>query len=66
MADQPPDPDDTGVEPDRGPTTGTPRWVKVFGIIGLVLLLLFVTALLIGGHGPDRHTLAVTEHVQQP
>jgi hypothetical protein len=62
MADRPPDPDDTDVEP----TTGTPRWVKVFGIIGLVLVLLFVTALLIGGHGPDRHTLSVTEHVQQP
>lgn len=50
--------DDTGVGPDRGSTTGTPRWVKVFGIIGLVLVLLFVIMLFLGGggHGPGRHT----------
>jgi hypothetical protein len=35
-------------------TTGTPRWVKVFGIVGLVLLLLIVV-LLLTGHGPSRH-----------
>ena len=35
---------------------GTPRWVKVFGIIALVAILLFVTLLLMGGHhGPGRH-----------
>ena len=36
----------------------TPRWVKVFGIIALVLVLLFVIILVtdIGGdHGPGRH-----------
>ena len=40
--------------------TGTPRWVKVSGIVALVLILLFVTAMLIGGgfggHGPGRHS----------
>jgi hypothetical protein len=36
--------------------TGTPRWVKVFGIIAIVLVLLFVILLLTGrDHGPGRH-----------
>jgi hypothetical protein len=37
---------------------GTARWVKVFGIIALVVALLVVVMLLIGGggsHGPQRH-----------
>jgi uncharacterized cupredoxin-like copper-binding protein len=43
--------------PDRG-FTGIPRWVKVFGIIAIVLVLLVVVMLLAGGggHGPGRHT----------
>ncbi|MGH3985549.1 MAG: hypothetical protein ACRDST_23415 [Pseudonocardiaceae bacterium] len=56
MADPPPD---TGVGPDRESTTGTPRWVKVSGIIAIVLVLLFVIMMFagIGGsHGPGRHT----------
>jgi hypothetical protein len=60
MADPPPyrDPKgDTGVGPDRGSTSGTPRWVKVFGIVALVVILLVVIMLLTGGnHGPGRHT----------
>jgi hypothetical protein len=32
-----------GVDPS------TPRWVKVFGIIGLVLVLLFIILHLVGG-----------------
>ncbi len=28
--------DDTGEGPDRGSTTGTPRWVKVFGIVAAI------------------------------
>lgn len=38
-------------------STGTPRWVKVFGIISVVVVLLFVILLLAGGgrHGPGRH-----------
>jgi hypothetical protein len=35
----------------------TPRWVKVSGIIGALVLALFVVLLLIGGHGPGRHML---------
>jgi len=82
MADPPPYPgagDDTGVGPGRESTTGTPRWVKVSGIIALALVVLFVIVMLTGGgHGPGRHTLSdggpggqarpssVTEHgVQQ-
>ncbi len=34
---------------------GTPRWVKVFGIIVIVVVLLTVIMLLTG-HGPGRHT----------
>lgn len=37
---------------------GTPRWVKVFGIIGLIVVLLVIILLLTkgpGGHGPGRH-----------
>ncbi len=61
MTDPPRYPDDTGdntgVGPDRGSTTSIPRWVKVFGIIAIVLVLLFVVLQFIGGgeHGPGRH-----------
>jgi hypothetical protein len=49
MADSPPIPDSNG-------DTGTPRWVKLFGIIALVVILLFVILLLTrGSHGPGRH-----------
>jgi hypothetical protein len=71
MADLPPYRDsngDTGVGPDRGSTTSTPRWVKMFGLIALVLVLLFVI-LHLTGRGLGRHTLPsrVTEHgVHQP
>jgi hypothetical protein len=37
---------------------GVPRWVKVFGIVALVVALLVVVMLLMGGtggHGPQRH-----------
>jgi hypothetical protein len=49
MADLSPDPD-----PESNDTGGTPRWVKVFGIIALALVLLFVI-LMLTGHGPGRH-----------
>jgi hypothetical protein len=61
LADPPTGPDagdETGVVADGGSTTGTPRWVKVFGIIALVVFVLFVVVVLVGGgeHGPGRHT----------
>lgn len=53
------------MEPTRqSETPGIPRWVKVSGIIALVVALLLVIMLLIGsvfpgvipgGHGPMRH-----------
>ncbi|MFN2511858.1 MAG: hypothetical protein ABR568_10490 [Pyrinomonadaceae bacterium] len=52
MADLSPDPDSNGHTGDE--TCGTPRWVKVFGIIAIVLALLFVI-LMLAGHGPGRH-----------
>jgi hypothetical protein len=41
----------------RPPYHGTPRWVKVFGIIVIVVVLLVVAKMFIGSgeHGPDRH-----------
>jgi hypothetical protein len=61
MADQLPDSDtsdDTGAGPSRE-SSDTPRWVKVFGLIAVVLLvLLLVIALLTGGHGPGRHAFS--------
>jgi hypothetical protein len=65
MAEPPHNPetgDDTDKRPHVGSITGTPRWVKVFGVIAFVVILVFVILLLTGrggGHGPDRHTLTL-------
>jgi hypothetical protein len=52
--------DDTRVRPNRGSPPKTPRWVKVSGIIVIVLVLLYVALELSGAgggqHGPGRHT----------
>jgi hypothetical protein len=42
----------------RRPTSGTPRWVKIIGVIALVLALAVIVMLILGGgeHGPGRHT----------
>jgi hypothetical protein len=51
-------PDDTDRASAGGFTTSTPRWVKVFGIIALAVLVLLVILLVTGrggGHGPGRH-----------
>jgi hypothetical protein len=65
-----------GPAPERPPTT--PLWVKVSGLIGIVLVLLVVVMMCtgIGGeHGPGRHlpsgstnghTPAIAHAVQQP
>ncbi len=60
MADSPPGPetdDALAPRPKTGPTPGTPRWVKVFGVIITVLVLVIVAMLVAGGgsHGPGRH-----------
>ena len=49
----------TAPQQDRNSTgdeTGTPRWVKVFGTIALVVFLLFLVLMFVGGdHSPSRH-----------
>lgn len=42
---------------DLPPYPGAPRWVTISGIVAGILVLLVVTALLVGGgqHGPGRH-----------
>ncbi|MFN2557697.1 MAG: hypothetical protein ABR592_12695 [Nitriliruptorales bacterium] len=58
----PPSYHETGDEsggPSRRSSSGTPRWVKVFGIIALAVVLLFIILMLANGsggrHGPGRH-----------
>jgi hypothetical protein len=56
MADPPRYPNtdnDTGAGPDRESATDTPRWVKVFGIIAFIVVLLFVI-LIVTGHTPPE------------
>jgi hypothetical protein len=61
MVDPPQQPDTrdkAGEVPGRAPASGMPRWVKVSGLIALVVVLLLVVMLLVGrpgGHGPGRH-----------
>jgi hypothetical protein len=58
MADQPSS-SEREDRADRGPAAGPPRWVKVFGIITLALIVLVLIVLLAGGnHGPGRHQSA--------
>lgn len=38
-----------GTNPGRGATTKTPRWVKVFAVIAVALVLTFVLSHLAGG-----------------
>jgi hypothetical protein len=40
---------DTDTGPDRESTTSTPMWVKLLGIIVILLVVLFVVQHLIGG-----------------
>jgi hypothetical protein len=38
-----------------GSATSTPRWVKVFGVVVIGLILLVGIMMLSGGHGPGAH-----------
>jgi hypothetical protein len=58
MADPtiPPETGATDVGPGPGPSTGMPRWVKVFLVVALAVVVLLVIVLLFGGeHGPRLH-----------
>jgi len=54
----------TNVKPDRGSPPGTPRWVKVLGIIAIILLVLFVI-LHLTGNGFGGHTLSMEYWLEQ-
>ncbi len=47
---------------------GTPRWVKVFGLVAVAVVVLFVVLALAGRgeHGPRRHTAAGDATSQAP
>ena len=49
--------DDPAPTPDHESAAGTPRWVKIFGAIALVVVVFFLVVLLMRGgeHGPGRH-----------
>ncbi len=50
---------DTGDGTDRGAPPGMPGWVKLSGVIVIILVLLVVGLMFIvdrqGGHGPGQH-----------
>ncbi len=58
----------THIKPDRGSPPSTPRWVKVFVITFIALVLLFVILHLTGNGfgGPMSHTPPIEHSVQQP
>ena len=52
-------------EPPLDEPAGTPRWVKVAGVITVVFVVLIVVLIVSGGgHGPSRHSAA--EPTAQP
>ena len=60
MPDAAPYNGDTDVQAARassGGYPGMPRWVKLGGIVALILLVLVVVVMVLGGseHGPMRH-----------
>lgn len=55
MADQQQGSEGANQRPQVG-EVGTPRWVKVFVGVAVVLVVLVVVLLATGGHGPGRHT----------
>lgn len=59
MVEPPRDPDaddPTAAAPGRESAPRTPRWVMVFGIIALILILAVVAQFVLGiQHGPGMH-----------
>ena len=55
-------------QPDHGSSASIPRWVKAFGLIVIVLVLLFGILHLTGTSpgGPGGHTPSIERSVQQP
>lgn len=51
-----PEPMDRSEVPEgAGRSPRAPRWVKVFVIVSVALLVVLVILLLAGGHGPGQH-----------
>lgn len=42
---------------DSESAPGVPRWVKVFGVVTVIVVLLAIVAMILAGgkHGPGRH-----------
>lgn len=60
MTELPPSPDsasNTGVGSDRGSAASTPHWVKILGILAVILVLAFVVLHITGNSpfGPGGH-----------
>jgi hypothetical protein len=49
---------DSSPDPAIPPRPGTPRWVKVIGVVFLGVVLLALAVMVLGGgqHGPGMHT----------
>lgn len=64
MADENEEPEPGAAAAEGRSTNGTPRWVKVFGVIALLVVVLFIVVLLVRGgeHGPGRHALEGGSH----
>jgi hypothetical protein len=43
------------LQPGHKATYKTPRWIKISGIVALIVIVLLAVALLRGEHGPGRH-----------
>ena len=56
MTERPPDASAADPEADEVGPPSTPGWVKVFGVLTVLVAALFVVLMLAGGHhGPGRH-----------
>ena len=47
--------DNAGQVSGPGSVVSTPRWVKIFGTVLVILILLVGAMILLGGHGPGAH-----------
>lgn len=56
------------VNPKQGTRAITPRWLKVTGIIAVVLIMLIAILHLTGNSlvGPESHSLPIGQSVKEP
>ena len=55
----------THTKPDRGSPPSAPRWVKLFGIIGVVVVVVFVISHLTGTSPFGNHMAMVQNWLQK-